>query len=52
MTDRYAHSDYKVDLELKNGPMKNRRCTDPLCVIIFLATMIVSIGIGVYGISK
>jgi choline transporter-like protein 2/4/5 len=40
----YKGDDYMIDPELQQGPLTNRRCTDCLCLIIFLA----AIGAGCY----
>jgi solute carrier family 44 protein 1 (choline transporter-like protein)/choline transporter-like protein 2/4/5 len=33
----YKGEDYVVDKELKNGPLNNRKCTDVLFLLMFLA---------------
>ena len=35
--EKYKGDDYQVDKELKNGPLANRRCTDLLFSVIFMA---------------
>ena len=35
MDPNYKGEDYMIDIELRQGPLKNRRCTDILCLIIF-----------------
>lgn len=35
--EKYKGEDYQVNKELKNGPLANRRCTDFLFTVIFLA---------------
>ncbi|XP_049820890.1 choline transporter-like 2 isoform X2 [Aethina tumida] len=35
-----------------NGPLKNRSCTDIICLLLFLVFIVVWIGLGVIGISK
>lgn len=33
----YSAQDYNVDIELQKGPMEKRRCTDCLCLLVFIA---------------
>ena len=32
----YRGEDYTIDTAIENGPLTNRRCTDILCLLIFL----------------
>ena len=47
-------AEYKsiVNEELRDGPVKNRRCTDILCCLIFTCFFIAMIAVGVYGFSN
>lgn len=42
----YKGDDYNIDTELEKGPLGNRRCTDLLCLLIFV---LATIGIGYIG---
>ena len=35
----YKGEDYAIDPELERGPLKDRRCTDILCLLIFFCTL-------------
>jgi hypothetical protein len=41
-----------ANVNLKNGPIKERHCTDILCAIIFFAFLVTSIAVYGYGIKK
>jgi len=45
----YKGDDYNIDIELKKGPLTNRRCTDFLCLIIFFAAVASGGYIGYYS---
>lgn len=34
----YKGDDYNIDVAIEKGPLGNRRCTDMLCVLVFLIT--------------
>lgn len=38
--------------ELRNGPLAERGCTDIICCILFVAFIVASTGICIYGFSK
>ena len=42
----YKGEDYSISTEIEKGPLGNRRCTDMLCNLIFLAA---TAGIGYIG---
>lgn len=42
----YKGEDYNIDTAIEKGPLGNRRCTDMLCVLVFL---IVTTGMGYIG---
>ena len=55
MTSNPKDPDFKgepLDDRLANGPLENRRCTDCLCCLIFVAFVICWIGAGLYGYSR
>lgn len=47
----YKGEDYNIDAELEKGPLGNRRCTDLLCLLIFLAATAGMGYIGLYAIE-
>jgi len=49
MDKDYDGSDYKIPTELEQGPLTSRKCTDILCLIIFLAAVGAGGYIGYYS---
>jgi hypothetical protein len=47
----YKGEDYMIDIELRKGPLKNRRCTDCLCLFIFSGVIGAMIYVGVYAVE-
>jgi hypothetical protein len=47
----YKGDDYMIDIELRKGPLTNRRCTDCLCLIIFSCVVGAMVGVGVYAVE-
>lgn len=47
----YKGDDYNIDAELEKGPLGNRRCTDLLCLLIFLLSTCAMIYVGSYAVS-
>jgi len=41
----YKAKDFNINPELSKGPMKERKCTDLLCLIVFLAFLV---GMGIF----
>ena len=41
--------DYNAPIELENGPLDNRSCTDVLCCLLFVAFLAAMLGCGIYG---
>lgn len=33
---KYKGEDYNVNQEIENGPIQNRKCTDVLCLLLFI----------------
>ena len=53
--EKYKDPDYKGEElpdEIENGPVENRKCTDVLCCLIFLAFIIAWFICGFYGFSN
>ena len=48
----YTGDDYVLDPAIEKGPLTNRRCTDLLCLFIFLAATGVGGWIGVYSLEN
>ena len=47
----YRGEDYNIDAEIEKGPLGNRRCTDLLCLLVFLVATFGMGYIGTYAIS-
>jgi hypothetical protein len=47
----YKGQDYNIDCDIENGPLGNRRCTDLLCLLVFLCCTGGMGYIGFYAIS-
>ena len=47
-----VHDGSYANINLKNGPIKERSCTDILCAIIFCAFFVTSIAVYAYGFKK
>jgi hypothetical protein len=45
----YKGEDYSIDPELRQGPLTNRRCTDLLCLIIFIAAIVAGGYVGYFS---
>jgi hypothetical protein len=45
----YKGEDYFIDPELRQGPLTNRRCTDLLCLIIFIAAIVAGGYVGYFS---
>ena len=41
--------DYNAPVELENGPLDNRSCTDVLCCLLFVAFLAAMLSCGIYG---
>ena len=41
-----------ANVNLKNGPIKERNCTDAFCAIIFLIFLITSFAVYAYGFNN
>ena len=52
MDGEYDGSDFMVDQELRNGPLYNRKCTDVICLILFIAFLAVYGATCVYSIKE
>jgi choline transporter-like protein 2/4/5 len=48
----YTGDDYCIDAELEKGPLRNRRCTDVLCLLIFIVAAAAGVYIGHYAVSN
>lgn len=48
----YKGDDYNIDTAIEKGPLGNRKCTDMLCVLIFLACTGGMGYIGYYAVSN
>jgi len=48
----YKGEDYNIDAELEKGPLGNRRCTDLLCLLVFLAATAGMGYIGLYAVEN
>ena len=49
----YKGQDYEIDTSiLETGPMANRRCTDILCLFIFLGFVATSVYVGIYSVAN
>jgi len=48
----YKGEDYKIDTEIEKGPLSNRKCTDILCLLIFLVTMGGLGYVGLYAVEN
>ena len=48
----YKGEDYNIDAELEKGPLGNRRCTDLLCLLVFLLATVAMGYIGTYAIAN
>jgi hypothetical protein len=45
----YRGNDYAIDTMIRTGPMGNRKCTDCVCLLIFLASCAGMTMIGLYA---
>lgn len=52
LSDKDKEKDTLPRSELQNGPIQNRGCTDILCCLIFVAFIVVLVGVGSYGLSN
>jgi solute carrier family 44 (choline transporter-like protein), member 2/4/5 len=48
----YKGEDYCIDAALENGPLRNRRCTDVLCLIIFAVAAAAGCYVGIYAVAN
>ena len=48
----YKGEDYMIDPEIEKGPLSKRRCTDLLCLVIFLGCVGFAGYVGVYAIEN
>jgi len=49
----YKGQDYAIDTcILETGPMQNRRCTDILCIFVFLGFVAAAVFVGIYSVEN
>ena len=48
----YTAQEYEIDQTIAQGPLHNRRCTDVLCLIIFLVALVGGGYIGIYALEN
>lgn len=48
MEEKYGNV---MEVYYKNGPTKNRSCTDTICLGIFIGFIVICLGISMYGLS-
>ena len=49
---KYKAEDFNVNQELQHGPLKDRKCTDVCCCLIFVIFLSTLLGMGIYGYSN
>ena len=48
----YKGQDYAIDTAVENGPLIDRRCTDILCILIFLGFVAAATFVGIYAVEN
>lgn len=48
----YKGQDYAIDTAVENGPLTDRRCTDILCIFIFLGFVAAATFVGIYAVEN
>jgi hypothetical protein len=46
---KYKAEDFNVNTELQHGPLKDRKCTDIFCCLLFTVFLGALLTMGIYG---